>query len=143
MSIIRSAREFFGLTPMDEIADDEYYADEPRETERERYSAHREPAASYEPRRYDYLRRASVVPVVLTSYRQASRVGEPFRDGDAVVFDISGMEQKEATRIVDFAAGICFALEGKMVKIAPRVFAVTPKGADIEQSELERAARVR
>lgn len=134
MSIIRNAKEFFGLAPIDDVAADEYYADEPAA------------AADVAEPRYDYLPPrpdTRVVPVVLTSYTQAARVGEPFRSGDAVVFDISGMERKEATRIVDFAAGICFALEGDMVKVAPRIFAVTPRGAHVTRLELERAARVR
>ncbi|AIG64423.1 hypothetical protein CATYP_07290 [Corynebacterium atypicum] len=138
MSIIRNAKEFFGLGPIDDVAADEYYADEPRSYADER---------SFTPERhYDYApprREPHIVPVVLTSYTQAARVGEPFREGDAVVFDITNMDRKEATRIVDFAAGICFALEGEMLKVAPRVFAVVPKGGRFGRAELERAARVR
>ena len=147
MSSVQKVKEFFGLVSYEEDDHDAYYADEAA------YSA--APAPSYADRHtmpYDYqpeyqapprVYQAAVVRVSLRSYTEASRIGEPFRDGDVVVFDITEVQSADAKRIVDFAAGVCFGLRGKMEKVAPRVFAVIPENAHVSQMELERAANLR
>ena len=147
MSSVQKVKEFFGLVSYEEDDHDAYYADEAA------YSA--APAPSYADRHtmpYDYqpeyqapprVYEAAVVRVSLRSYTEASRIGEPFRDGDVVVFDITEVQSADAKRIVDFAAGVCFGLRGKMEKVAPRVFAVIPENAHFSQMELERAANLR
>ena len=147
MSSVQKVKEFFGLVSYEEDDHDAYYADEAT------YSA--APAPSYADRHtmpYDYqpeyqapprVYEAAVVRVSLRSYTEASRIGEPFRDGDVVVFDITEVQSADAKRIVDFAAGVCFGLRGKMEKVAPRVFAVIPENAHVSQMELERAANLR
>mgnify|MGYP000931983912 FL=1 len=147
MSSVQKVKEFFGLVSYEEDDHDAYYADEAA------YSA--APAPSYAARHtmpYDYqpeyqapprVYEAAVVRVSLRSYTEASRIGEPFRDGDVVVFDITEVQSADAKRIVDFAAGVCFGLRGKMEKVAPRVFAVIPENAHVSQMELERAANLR
>ena len=147
MSSVQKVKEFCGLVSYEEDDHDAYYADEAA------YSA--APAPSYADRHtmpYDYqpeyqapprVYAAAVVRVSLRSYTEASRIGEPFRDGDVVVFDITEVQSADAKRIVDFAAGVCFGLRGKMEKVAPRVFAVIPENAHVSQMELERAANLR
>ena len=147
MSSVQKVKEFFGLVSYEEDDHDAYYADEAA------YSA--APAPSYADRHtmpYDYqpeyqapprVYEAAVVRVSLRSYTEASRIGEPFRDGDVVVFDITEVQSADAKRIVDFAAVVCFGLRGKMEKVAPRVFAVIPENAHVSQMELERAANLR
>ena len=147
MSSVHPVKACFGLGSYAEDDHDAYYADEAA------YSA--APAPSYADRHtmpYDYqpeyqapprVYEAAVVRVSLRSYTEASRIGEPFRDGDVVVFDITEVQSADAKRIVDFAAGVCFGLRGKMEKVAPRVFAVIPENAHVSQMELERAANLR
>ena len=147
MSRVQKVKADFGLVSYEEDDHDAYDADEAA------YSA--APAPSYADRHtmpYDYqpeyqapprVYEAAVVRVSLRSYTEASRIGEPFRDGDVVVFDITEVQSADAKRIVDFAAGVCFGLRGKMEKVAPRVFAVIPENAHVSQMELERAANLR
>ena len=161
MSFIRNAKEFFGLTPIDMEHEDAYY-DYDREDSRYRtsgsaaYAPAPAPARDYEyggyrrEEREDYRApEPKLVAVEVTSYSQAAEIGEPFRDGDAVVFDLTRMEQGDNKRVVDFAAGLCYALRGKMVNVTRgldtdrTVFAITPEGADFSQIDLERAAKLR
>lgn len=159
MSSVRKFKEFFGLTPMDGDIDDAYYGDEPGYSEsryesgsyRDRYDQQR-----FEEPRYDAPQReagsyfraedrsysCAIVPVEVTSYSDATLIGEPFRDGDAVVFDVSQLNGQDARRIVDFAAGLGFALRGTFKKVSGRVFALIPDGATVTTSQLERAARL-
>lgn len=160
MSFIRNAKEFFGLSPIDMEHEDAYY-DYDREDARYRTSG----SAAYAPSRdYEYggysrpereerpqyqAPEPKLVAVEVSSYSQAAQIGEPFRDGDAVVFDLTRMEPGDNKRIVDFAAGLCYALRGKMVNVTRNidtdrtVFAITPEGAEFSQIELERAAKLR
>ncbi|MCP1386710.1 cell division protein SepF [Corynebacterium sp. TA-R-1] len=143
MSFIGSAKEFFGFGPY-EAADDTYYDDqqyrEPRETEHapRTREVHREPR-SYTP---------EIVSTAPRSYNDAKDIGEPFRDGDAVIMDLTDLDAADAKRVVDFAAGLCFALRGSMQNLTKnsgsrrRVFAIIPENARITTSELKHAARL-
>lgn len=145
MSIMKSAKEFFGLTPVDMEQDDAYYAEDSRYGDTQGSVAYaprrvyQEPEPEPAPQPYA----ATIVPVDLRSYTEATLIGDPFRDGDAVVFDLNRMERAEAKRIIDFAAGLCFALRGKMKKLDQMVFAVVPENAAVSTIDLERAARLR
>lgn len=155
MSIIRNAKEFFGLTPVDMEHEDAYYEDDRQYRSSGSAAYAPAPAPSPAPTRdWDYPERPryaepKLVAVEVTTYNQAADIGEPFREGDAVVFDLSRMEPGDNKRIVDFAAGLCFALRGRMVNVSKhvetdrRVFAITPEGANFTQAELERAAGLR
>lgn len=148
MSMIKKTKEFFGLAPYEEH-DDTYYADEPRYEGTAAYAPnHRESEYRYEPepapvapapRAYH----STIVPVELHSFEDAQNIGAAFRDGDAVVFDMNLLSREESRRIVDFAAGLCFALRGKMKKIDGVTFAVIPEHSTVTTTELERAARLR
>ncbi|HAT1250154.1 TPA: cell division protein SepF [Corynebacterium striatum] len=145
MSLIDRTKEFFGLGPMDIEADDAYYADE------RRYESNG--SAAYAPRSFEPALEEEFVPTIvalsLVSFDDAAKVGAPFRDGDAVVFELTDADKASAKRFIDFAAGLCFGLEGHMLNLTKgmdtdrRVFAIVPKGADISTLELERAAHLR
>ncbi len=145
MSLIDRTKEFFGLGPMDIEADAAYYADE------RRYESNG--SAAYAPRSFEPALEEEFVPTIvalsLVSFDDAAKVGAPFRDGDAVVFELTDADKASAKRFIDFAAGLCFGLEGRMLNLTKgmdtdrRVFAIVPKGADISTLELERAAHLR
>lgn len=154
MSFIGTAKEFFGFGPYDD-AEDAYYDEaqyrEPRETravapQRGEHVERPERVERGEP-----ISRAFTPEIVTTaprSYNDAKEIGEPFRDGDAVVMDLSDLEAADAKRVVDFAAGLCFALRGSMQNLSRgtgsrrRVFAIVPENARITTDELKRAARL-
>lgn len=138
MSSVRKFKEFFGLAPF-EGEDEAYYADDRRYDAAPAYSTEAT-ARAYEPAPRAY--EPTIVTVMISAYDEATQIGEPFRDGDAVVFDIADMPTDDARRIVDFAAGLCFALRGRMEQLESRVFAVIPENADITGYELKRAARL-
>ena len=98
----------------------------------------------YTPRDYS----AAIISVRPRDYNDAKEIGEPFRDGDAVVMDLSGVDKPTAMRLIDFAAGLCFAARGKMHKLSRTGddhldFAIVPENARTTVSELERAANLR
>jgi len=66
------------------------------------------------------------------SYRDARTVGERYRSGVPVIMNLTELDAAEAKRLVDFAAGLVFALHGGFDKVTNRVFLLTP--ADVEVS---------
>ncbi|WP_066526315.1 cell division protein SepF [Corynebacterium bouchesdurhonense] len=156
MSFIGSAKEFFGFGPYDD-GEDAYYDDqqyrEPRETAAVEAPARAERTHAPAPQRAtSYAPPASFTPEIVStaprSYNDAKEIGEPFRDGDAVIMDLTDLDPADAKRVVDFAAGLCFALRGNMFNLARntgsrrRVFAIVPENARISESELKRVARL-
>ncbi|MFC5993361.1 cell division protein SepF [Pseudonocardia hispaniensis] len=66
------------------------------------------------------------------SYKEARTIGEHYRDGQPVIMNLTELDAADAKRLVDFAAGLAFALRGSIDKVTNRVFLLTP--ADVEVS---------
>jgi cell division inhibitor SepF len=66
------------------------------------------------------------------SYKEARTIGEHYRDGQPVIINLTELDAADAKRLVDFAAGLAFALRGSIDKVTNRVFLLTP--ADVEVS---------
>ncbi|WKD57372.1 Cell division protein SepF [Corynebacterium capitovis DSM 44611] len=158
MSLFGSAKEFFGLDAQGVDVKDAYndsYYDEPQYADHGSAAYTRETPREAAPERYSYRETAprSYEPAIVTTeprgYSDAKEIGEPFRDGDAVIMELTGVDATDAKRLVDFAAGLCFALRGTMHKLSKGVdtdrlvFAIVPESARIAPTELQRAAHLR
>ena len=64
-------------------------------------------------------------------YSEARTIGERFRDGTPVIMDLVSMDNADAKRLVDFAAGLAFALRGSFDKVATKVFLLSPADVDV------------
>ncbi|RKQ36174.1 cell division protein SepF [Kocuria tytonis] len=65
------------------------------------------------------------------SYNDAKSIGEAFRDGTPVIMNVSDMGETEAKRLVDFAAGLVFALHGSIERVTAKVFLLTPSFVEV------------
>ena len=73
-------------------------------------------------------------------YSEARTIGERFRDGTPVIMDLVSMDNADAKRLVDFAAGLAFALRGSFDKVATKVFLLSPADVDVTPEERRRIA---
>lgn len=73
-------------------------------------------------------------------YSEARTIGERFRDGSPVIMDLVSMDNADAKRLVDFAAGLAFALRGSFDKVATKVFLLSPADVDVSPEERRRIA---
>jgi cell division inhibitor SepF len=73
-------------------------------------------------------------------YSEARTIGERFRDGTPVIMDLVSMDNADAKRLVDFAAGLAFALRGSFDKVATKVFLLSPADIDVTAEERRRIA---
>ena len=53
-------------------------------------------------------------------FDQAQEVADRFKEGQPVIMNIEGTEREVARRLIDFASGLCYALDGSMEKVATR-----------------------
>ena len=72
------------------------------------------------------------------SFADAKEVGDEFKRGTPVVVNLQGLDRDLVRRLVDFASGICYALDGSMEKLAPQVFLLTPEGLDVSDDDRRR-----
>lgn len=81
-----------------------------------------------------------IVTLHPTSYAEAREIGEAYRDGAPVIMNLTEMQNSDAKRLVDFAAGLAFALRGSMDKVTNKVFLLSPPDIDVTAEDRRRIA---
>ncbi|QTR02057.1 cell division protein SepF [Saccharothrix algeriensis] len=74
------------------------------------------------------------------SYSEARTIGEHYRDGTPVIINLTDMNDADAKRLVDFAAGLAFALRGSIDKVTNKVFLLSPPNIDVTAEDRRRLA---
>jgi cell division inhibitor SepF len=74
------------------------------------------------------------------NYNEARLVGENYRDGTPVIMNLSDMDDSDAKRLVDFAAGLIFATRGSIERITNKVFLLSPPNVTVAAEDKERIA---
>ncbi|MUM18667.1 cell division protein SepF [Mycobacterium sp. CBMA271] len=101
-------------------------------------------ALAMDPRRAAIFEEGSPLSKITTlrpkDYSEARTIGERFRDGTPVIMDLVSMDTADAKRVVDFAAGLAFALRGSFDKVATKVFLLSPADIDVSAEERRRIA---
>ncbi|MFI7483094.1 cell division protein SepF [Kocuria sp. M1R5S2] len=151
---LRRTMIYLGLAETDEDYDDPTPARQEHQSavavrEEPRESRAVEPAAGAPRRSADYrapvtpIKRApsssredsSILRTITTvhprSYNDAKSIGEAFRDGTPVIMNVSDMGDAEAKRLVDFSAGLVFALHGSIERVTAKVFLLTPSYVEV------------
>ena len=59
-------------------------------------------------------------------FDQAQEVADKFKEGLPVIMNLEGTEREVARRLIDFASGLCYALDGSMEKVATGVYLLKP-----------------
>jgi cell division inhibitor SepF len=73
-------------------------------------------------------------------FNEAREVADRFKDGTAVIMNLQGTEDSTARRLVDFASGLVYGLDGKIELVANRVYLLTPADVEVSAEERERIA---
>lgn len=89
------------------------------------------------PRTADLSRIVTVHP---RTYNEARTIGEHFRDGVPVIMNLTEMEDVDAKRLVDFAAGLIFGLRGTIERVTSKVFLLSPQNVNVTAEDKERIA---
>ena len=81
-----------------------------------------------------------IVTVHPKTFNDAKTIGESFRDGFPVIMNLTDMEDFDAKRLVDFAAGLIFGLRGTFEKVTNKVFLLSPHEVSVTAEDRERIA---
>jgi len=74
------------------------------------------------------------------SYNDARAIGEHFREGTPVIMNLSEMDDSDAKRLVDFAAGLIFGLRGRIERVTNKVFLLSPEHVEVTAEDKARIA---
>lgn len=74
------------------------------------------------------------------SYEDARTIGEQYRDGNPVIINLTALSDAHARRVVDFAAGLAFAMRGDIDKVTDKVFLISPPDVDLTAEDHRRIA---
>ena len=77
----------------------------------------------------DELRRITTIHP--RSYNDAKIIGEAFREDIPVIMNVDDMPDADAKRLVDFASGLVFALNGRIERVTAKVFLLTPSDLEV------------
>lgn len=81
-----------------------------------------------------------IITVHPRTYNEARTIGEHFRDGVPVIMNLSEMDDSDAKRLVDFAAGLIFGLRGTIERVTNKVFLLSPPNVDVTAEDKQRIA---
>jgi cell division inhibitor SepF len=69
------------------------------------------------------------------TYNEARTIGEHFRASTPVIMNLSDMDDADAKRLVDFAAGLTFGLHGRIERVTAKVFLLSPQNVTVTASD--------
>lgn len=74
------------------------------------------------------------------TYNEAKQIGESFRENTPVIMNLSDMDDSDAKRLVDFAAGLVFGLRGTIERVTNKVFLLSPANVTVTAEDKARMA---
>jgi len=150
-SAMRKMGVYLGLLEDTERYEDDYYDDyeepaAPRETREPRVEPAR-PVSNIAERRRPQAPAGPVVAELSRittlhprTYNEARTIGENFREGVPVIMNLSEMDDNDAKRLVDFAAGLVFAVRGTIERVTNKVFLLSPPNVSVAAEDKQRIA---
>jgi cell division inhibitor SepF len=111
---------------------DDWTADEPPRRQRDR---EREPTRL---RRVDPGPPAKVHLVVPRSFNDAQQIADRFKAAIPVILNLQNADTELSKRLIDFASGLTYALDGSMQRVADKVFLLTPRNVELSAEERAR-----
>jgi cell division inhibitor SepF len=76
--------------------------------------------------------------VVPKSFNDAQQIADKFTDSIPVILNLQSSDTDLSKRLIDFASGLTYALDGGMQRIADKVFMLTPRNVEISAEERAR-----
>jgi cell division inhibitor SepF len=76
--------------------------------------------------------------VTPTSFNNAQEVADRFKQGVPVILNLQTTDGELAKRLIDFASGLTYALDGGMQKVADKTFLLTPRNVEVSAEEKAR-----
>jgi cell division inhibitor SepF len=72
------------------------------------------------------------------SFNDAQQIADKFKDAIPVILNLQATDQELSKRLIDFASGLTYALNGGMQRVADKVFLLTPRNVEVSAEERAR-----
>jgi cell division inhibitor SepF len=72
------------------------------------------------------------------SFNDVQDVADKFKQSIPVILNLQGTDTDLSKRLIDFASGLTYALDGGMDRIADKVFLLTPRNVEVSSEERAR-----
>ena len=76
--------------------------------------------------------------VVPRSFNDAQQIADKFKESIPVILNLQGSDADLSKRLIDFASGLTYALDGGMQRVADKVFLLTPRNVEVSAEERAR-----
>ncbi|MGI8461125.1 MAG: cell division protein SepF [Solirubrobacterales bacterium] len=76
--------------------------------------------------------------VAPSSFNDAQEVADQFKRGVPTILNLQSTDPELSKRLIDFASGLTYALDGGMQKIADKTFLLTPRNVEVSAEERAR-----
>lgn len=73
-----------------------------------------------------------------SGFNDVQQVADRFKREQPVIVNLQGVDRDLSRRLIDFASGLCYGLEGDMERVADQVFLLTPHGAEVSDDDRRR-----
>ena len=77
--------------------------------------------------------------VLPRSFNDAQQIADRFKDSVPVILNLQNADTELSKRLIDFASGLTYALDGSMQRVADKVFLLTPRNVEVSAEERARA----
>ena len=126
--------DFFDDDPMD---------DKPKKKFFEKFGRKKQPAEKQRPvasskitpmrssRRANQASSMEVCVIKPASMEDTREIADTLLDNATVILNLEGIDVELAQRIIDFASGACYSLNGSLQKISSYIFVLGPSSVDI------------
>ena len=74
-------------------------------------------------------------------YNEARTIGEHYRQGNPVIINLTDMDEAACTRLIDFASGLAFGLNGTIERVTKKVFLLSPANVSVSSEDKSAAAQ--
>ena len=104
------------------------------------YGSHGAAVDTIEPGRSEDFPAYQITTLHPRTYNEARTIGEHFRKSTPVIMNLSEMDDADAKRLVDFAAGLTFGLHGRIERVTAKVFLLSPHNVTVTAQDKARIA---
>ena len=72
------------------------------------------------------------------SFTEAQAIADKFKTGTPVIMNMASTKPELAKRLLDFASGLTYGLDGGLQKVSDKVFMLTPHNVDVSDADRRR-----
>ena len=72
------------------------------------------------------------------AFNDAQEIGDRLKSGQPVIVNLQTVDRDLRRRLVDFSSGLCYAMGGKMDRVADQVYLLTPADVEVSQGTARR-----